>query len=81
MLSGAQPADSGEILIDGEPVTIANPRDAKDLGIETIYQTLALADNLDAPGNLFLGRELHDAHRARSTTRRWRTRPARSWAA
>jgi D-xylose transport system ATP-binding protein len=39
-------------------VTIGNPRDAKGLGIETIYQTLALADNLDAPGNLFLGREL-----------------------
>jgi D-xylose transport system ATP-binding protein len=57
-LSGAHRADSGEILMDGQPVTIANPRDAKDLGIETIYQTLALADNLNAPGNLFLGREL-----------------------
>ncbi|MEZ0239864.1 MAG: ATP-binding cassette domain-containing protein [Chloroflexota bacterium] len=57
-LSGAHRADSGEILIDGKPVSIANPRDAKDLGIETIYQTLALADNLNAPGNLFLGREL-----------------------
>jgi D-xylose transport system ATP-binding protein len=57
-LSGAHRADSGEILIDGTPVTIGNPRDAKDLGIETIYQTLALADNLPAPGNLFLGREL-----------------------
>jgi D-xylose transport system ATP-binding protein len=57
-LSGAHPADSGQILIDGEQVTIATPRDAKDLGIETIYQTLALADNIDAPGNMFLGREL-----------------------
>lgn len=57
-LSGAHRADTGEILMDGKPVTIANPRDAKDLGIETIYQTLALADNLSAPGNLFLGREL-----------------------
>ena len=57
-LSGAHPADSGEILMDGNPVKIAKPRDAKDLGIETIYQTLALADNLSAPGNLFLGREL-----------------------
>ena len=57
-LSGARPPDSGEILIDGEKVTIANPRDAKALGIETIYQTLALADNIDAPANLFLGREL-----------------------
>ena len=45
-------------MIDGEPVSIRNPRDAKALNIETIYQTLALADNIDAPGNLFLGREL-----------------------
>ena len=57
-LSGAHKADSGEIFMDGKPVTIANPRDAKNLGIETIYQTLALADNINAPGNLFLGREL-----------------------
>ena len=57
-LSGAHRADSGQILVDGKPVTIANPRDAKNLGIETIYQTLALADNLSAPGNLVLGREL-----------------------
>ena len=57
-LSGAHPADSGEILIDGHPVTIPNPRAAKALGIETIYQTLALADNVDAPANMFLGREL-----------------------
>jgi D-xylose transport system ATP-binding protein len=57
-LSGAHRADSGEILMDAKPVSIANPRDAKNLGIETIYQTLALADNLNAPGNLFLGREL-----------------------
>jgi D-xylose transport system ATP-binding protein len=57
-LSGARPPDSGEILIDGQKVSITNPRDAKALGIETIYQTLALADNIDAPANLFLGREL-----------------------
>ncbi len=57
VLSGAHPADSGEIRINGEPKTIANPRDAKAQAIETIYQTLALADNIDAPGNLFLGRE------------------------
>ena len=57
-LSGAQKADSGEILIDGSPVAIHTPRDAKALGVETIYQTLALADNIDAPGNMFLGREL-----------------------
>jgi D-xylose transport system ATP-binding protein len=57
-LSGAHPPDSGEILVDGRPVTIANPREAKAYGIETIYQTLALADNIDAAGNVFLGREL-----------------------
>jgi D-xylose transport system ATP-binding protein len=58
VLSGAHPADAGEILVDGEVVVIKNPRDAKAFNIETIYQTLALADNIDAPGNLFLGREL-----------------------
>ena len=57
-LSGAHKADSGEILIEGRPVTINNPRDARDIGVETIYQTLALADNIDAPSNIFLGREL-----------------------
>ena len=57
VLSGAHVADAGEIRINGSPVTIRNPRDAKALNIETIYQTLALADNIDAPGNLFLGRE------------------------
>jgi D-xylose transport system ATP-binding protein len=58
VLSGAHPADSGEIRVDGKPAGVTNPRDAKALGIETIYQTLALADNIDAPGNMFLGREL-----------------------
>jgi D-xylose transport system ATP-binding protein len=58
VLSGAHPADSGEILIDGQPATIRNPRDAKSYGIETIYQTLALADNVDAAANVFLGREI-----------------------
>lgn len=57
-LSGAHPADSGEIRIDGEAVSINNPRDAKDLGVETIYQTLALAENQDAASNMFLGREI-----------------------
>jgi D-xylose transport system ATP-binding protein len=57
-LSGAHPADSGEILINGHPVTIRNPRDARNYGIEIIYQKLALADNIDAAGNVFLGREL-----------------------
>jgi D-xylose transport system ATP-binding protein len=58
VLSGAYPMDDGEILINDEAVTIRNPRDAHGLGIETIYQSLALADNLDAVANLFLGREI-----------------------
>ena len=57
-LSGAYKADSGEILINGEKAEISNPRDARHYNIETIYQTLALADNLDAASNLFLGREI-----------------------
>jgi D-xylose transport system ATP-binding protein len=56
-LSGAHRADSGEILIDGQPRLIGNPRDAKAFNIECIYQQLALADNINAPGNVFLGRE------------------------
>lgn len=57
-LSGAYQADAGEIFINGEKAVIRNPRDARAYNIETIYQTLALADNLDAASNLFLGREL-----------------------
>ena len=58
ILAGALAADTGEILLDGRKVSIDSPRDAKDLGIETVYQDLALCDNLDVPTNLFLGREL-----------------------
>lgn len=58
ILSGAYQMDSGEIRINGEKADIQNPRDARTYNIETIYQTLALADNLDAASNLFLGREL-----------------------
>lgn len=58
MLSGALPRDSGEIYVNGERAEINNPRDARRYQIETIYQYLALADNLDAASNLFLGREL-----------------------
>ncbi|MEM6383203.1 MAG: ATP-binding cassette domain-containing protein [Pseudomonadota bacterium] len=57
-LSGAYHKDAGEIFINGKSATINNPRDARRYNIETIYQTLALADNLDAASNLFLGREL-----------------------
>ncbi|SFR32187.1 monosaccharide ABC transporter ATP-binding protein, CUT2 family [Yoonia tamlensis] len=58
ILAGAYKADEGEIFVDGKKVEINNPRDARAQNIETIYQTLALADNLDAASNLFLGREL-----------------------
>ncbi|WP_099826237.1 ATP-binding cassette domain-containing protein [Oceaniglobus indicus] len=58
ILAGAYKADSGEILINGQKVDIRSPADARTHHIETIYQTLALADNLDASANLFLGREI-----------------------
>jgi D-xylose transport system ATP-binding protein len=58
ILSGAYQRDHGTIAVRGEAATIGNPRDARTYGIETIYQTLALADNVDAAANLFLGREL-----------------------
>jgi ABC-type sugar transport system ATPase subunit len=58
ILAGAISADTGEIRVGGRTVSIGSPRDAKDLGIETVYQDLALCDNLDVPTNLFLGREL-----------------------
>jgi len=61
ILSGACRRDAGSIAINGEPAAIANPRDARKYGIETIYQTLALADNIDTAANLFLGRELRTA--------------------
>lgn len=61
ILSGAYKADSGEIRVNGKKVSINSPRDARAHNIETIYQTLALADNLDAASNLFLGRELTTA--------------------
>ena len=58
MLAGAYPIDTGEVFISGEKAHIRTPVDAQNCGIESIYQTLALADNLDAVANLFLGREL-----------------------
>jgi D-xylose transport system ATP-binding protein len=58
VLSGAYEPDGGTIKVRGQEVHFSSPRDARAAGIETIHQTLALADNLDAPGNLFLGREL-----------------------
>jgi D-xylose transport system ATP-binding protein len=56
-VAGIHPIDSGEILFGGEPVAIHSPRDAAALGIEVVYQDLALCDNLDIVDNMFLGRE------------------------
>ena len=58
MLSGAYPIDNGEVRVAGQVVRLESPADSQALGIETIYQTLALADNLDSVANLFLGREI-----------------------
>jgi len=60
VLSGAYTADSGKIYYEGREVEIKSPRDSKALNIETIYQNLALADNLNVPANLFLGREIRN---------------------
>jgi simple sugar transport system ATP-binding protein len=57
ILSGAHQPDGGEILLEGQPVRFASPQQARDLGIETVYQDLALAPSLDVASNLFLGRE------------------------
>jgi simple sugar transport system ATP-binding protein len=59
VLAGALRPDSGEIRIDGRPVTLTSPIDARGHGIETVYQDLALAPDLDAAANLHLGRELY----------------------
>jgi D-xylose transport system ATP-binding protein len=56
-IAGIHPFDEGEILFEGEPVTIHGPKDAANLGIEVVYQDLALCDNLDVVQNMFLGRE------------------------
>lgn len=56
-IAGIQPADAGTIVFDGEPVRITNPQAATSLGIATVYQDLALCDNLDVVANLFVGRE------------------------
>ncbi|MDF2705709.1 ATP-binding cassette domain-containing protein [Nonomuraea muscovyensis] len=56
-IGGIHPIDAGEILFDGQPVQVHGPRDAGELGIEIVYQDLALCDNLDIVQNMFLGRE------------------------
>ena len=59
ILSGVHTADAGTIEFRGRPATITNPQQALDLGIATVFQDLALCDNLDVVGNLFLNNELH----------------------
>jgi D-xylose transport system ATP-binding protein len=56
-LAGVQSYDSGEVLFDGQPVSLSSPHDASTLGIEVVYQDLALCENLDIVQNMFLGRE------------------------
>src|SRR2546427_8898864 len=59
-VAGIHPMDSGELLVEGEPVSIQGPNDAAKLGIEVVYLDLALCDNLDVVQNMYLGREAHD---------------------
>jgi D-xylose transport system ATP-binding protein len=59
-VAGTHTADSGEILFEGKPVSIHGPKDSANLGIEVVYQDLALCDNLDVVQNMFLGREDHN---------------------
>src|SRR5579864_8394006 len=79
-ISGVGPPDSGEIFLEGQPVKITGPQVATRLGIETVYQDLALCDNLDVVSNLFLGREeyspirtLSEIHMERRTLQVLRT--------
>jgi ABC-type sugar transport system ATPase subunit len=58
MIAGVHQPTSGEILLDGQPVTLSGPKDARGHGIEVVYQDLALADNQPVYMNMFLGREL-----------------------
>jgi ABC-type sugar transport system ATPase subunit len=59
-IAGIHSADSGEIIFEGNPVSISGPKDSARLGIEVVYQDLALCDNLDVVQNMFLGREAHN---------------------
>lgn len=58
LITGAEQPNSGDIRLDGNKVSFDSPLDAREQGIETVYQTLALAEDLDVPANIFLGREI-----------------------
>jgi len=60
-IAGIHSIDSGEIIFEGQQVSISGPKDAAKLGIEVVYQDLALCDNLDVVQNMYLGREAHNA--------------------
>ena len=62
-IAGIYPIDSGDVYFDGKKVSIGSPKAAADLGIEVVYQDLALCDNLDIVQNMYLGREEHDVIR------------------
>ena len=70
-IAGIHPPDRGQILWQGKPVRIRSPREAAGLGIETVYQDLALCNNLDIVQNMFLGRE-RVSHAPSWTRNRWR---------
>jgi D-xylose transport system ATP-binding protein len=73
-VAGIHPFDSGEVLFDEKPVHISGPKEAARLGIEVVYQDLALCDNLDVVQNMYLGREAHDLlYRLRETEMERRT--------
>jgi D-xylose transport system ATP-binding protein len=57
IISGSQPANEGDIIFDGKPTRFTSPRDAKEVGIETVYQDLSLCSNVDVVANFFMGRE------------------------
>ncbi len=85
VLSGVYAPDSGTVLVDGNEVQISSPQAASQLGIETVYQDLALAPDLDAAANVFLGRELrrfrvlHDQGEMRGARRRASPSSASGW--
>ena len=73
-IAGIHAFDEGEYHFDGAPVKVHSPKDANDLGIEVVYQDLALCDNLDVVDNMFLGRELGSSLRLDDTTMELRAR-------
>lgn len=67
-IAGIYPFESGQVLFEGKPVSIHGPKQANDLGIEIVYQDLALCDNLDVVHNMFLGREVKSGITLNETT-------------